>query len=35
VGYHDVLPIGQALGVWRTEEILEDDYFEPLHPEEV
>lgn len=35
MGYHDVLPIGQAIGVWKTEEILEDDYFEPLHPDEV
>lgn len=28
IGYHDVLPIGQALGVWRASYELEDDYFE-------
>ncbi len=27
VGYHDVLPIGQALGVWHSHKIFEDDYF--------
>lgn len=26
VGYHDILPIGQALGVWRASAKLEDDY---------
>jgi NADH dehydrogenase len=30
VGYHDILPIGQALGVWRSHKVYEDDYFEPL-----
>lgn len=27
VGYSDVLRFGQALGVWRAEYIMEDDYF--------
>lgn len=27
VGYSDMLPFGQALGVWRAERIMEDDYF--------
>lgn len=27
IGYHDVLPIGQALGVWHSHKIFEDDYF--------
>jgi len=26
-GYHDVLPIGQALGVWHAQRVREDDYF--------
>lgn len=25
IGYHDILPIGQALGVWRTEWIYEEE----------
>jgi len=29
IGYSDVLPFGQALGVWRTQRIREDDYFAP------
>jgi len=29
MGYHDVLPLGQALGVWRSQKITEDDYFAP------
>lgn len=29
IGYSDMLPIGQALGVWRAERIMEDDYFPP------
>jgi len=29
VGYSDVLPFGQALGVWRTQRVKEDDYFAP------
>jgi NADH dehydrogenase len=27
VGYSDILPFGQALGVWRAQTIHEDDYF--------
>ncbi len=27
VGYNDILPLGQALGVWRAEKVMEDDYF--------
>jgi len=27
VGYSDLLPFGQALGVWRAQKIYEDDYF--------
>lgn len=30
IGYSDYLPIGQALGVWRAESIIEDDYFSPV-----
>jgi NADH:ubiquinone reductase (H+-translocating) len=26
IGYHDVLPIGQALGVWRASRIMDDDF---------
>lgn len=26
VGYHDILPIGQALGVWRAEKVIDDDF---------
>ncbi len=29
VGYSDMLPIGQALGVWHASMIMEDDYFTP------
>ena len=28
VGYSDILPFGQALGVWRAQTIHEDDYFQ-------
>lgn len=28
VGYSDILPFGQALGVWRAQRIHEDDYFQ-------
>lgn len=31
-GYHDMLPFGQALGIWRAEHIVEDDYFEAARP---
>ncbi|MBC7564911.1 FAD-dependent oxidoreductase [Candidatus Saccharibacteria bacterium] len=27
VGYSDLLPFGQALGVWRAQKVWEDDYF--------
>jgi NADH dehydrogenase len=27
VGYSDILPFGQALGVWRAQKVKEDDYF--------
>jgi NADH dehydrogenase len=29
IGYSDILPIGQALGVWRASTKYEDDYFIP------
>jgi len=29
IGYHDILPIGHALGVWRASYEMEDDYFSP------
>jgi NADH:ubiquinone reductase (H+-translocating) len=29
IGYSDILPIGQALGVWRAQKMKEDDYFPP------
>lgn len=29
VGYNDMLPLGQALGVWHASMIMEDDYFTP------
>jgi len=32
IGYHDVLPIGQALEPWRAQSVLEDDYFTPTAP---
>lgn len=27
IGYSDILPVGQALGVWHAHRIMEDDYF--------
>lgn len=27
IGYHDIMPIGHALGVWHAQRIEEDDYF--------
>lgn len=27
MGYSDILPLGQAFGVWRAEKVVEDDYF--------
>ena len=32
IGYHDILPLGQALGVWRAQTVVEDDYFTPTPP---
>jgi NADH dehydrogenase len=29
IGYNDMLPLGQALGVWRATMVMEDDYFTP------
>ena len=29
IGYSDILPIGQALGVWHASRVMEDDYFTP------
>jgi len=29
IGYNDLLPLGQALGVWRASTVMEDDYFRP------
>lgn len=34
-GYHDILPFGQALGIWRAENVVEDDYFEAARPGEL
>lgn len=28
MGYNDILPIGQALGVWRAEKVMENDFVE-------
>lgn len=32
VGYSDILPLGQALGVWHATMVMEDDYFAPTQP---
>ena len=29
IGYSDILPLGQALGVWHAQKVIEDDYFPP------
>lgn len=29
IGYNDMLPLGQALGVWHASMVVEDDYFAP------
>lgn len=29
IGYSDILPFGQALGVWHAQKVMEDDYFTP------
>lgn len=34
IGYHDLLPLGQALGVWNAQRIVQDDYFTPTPPSE-
>lgn len=33
MGYHDVLPIGQAFDTWHAQTVLEDDYFTPTLPQ--
>lgn len=35
IGYNDMLPIGQALGVWRASTVMEDDYFTPTPREQI
>lgn len=32
IGYSDILPLGQALGVWHAQKVMEDDYFCPSAP---
>lgn len=32
VGYHEILPLGQALGVWKAQAIVEENYFTPTPP---
>ncbi len=32
VGYHDILPLGQAFSQWRAQTVVEDDYFTPTPP---
>jgi len=32
IGYNDMLPLGQALGVWHASMVMEDDYFAPEKP---
>ncbi len=34
IGYHDILPLGRALGAWRAQRVIEDDYFTPTPPTE-
>jgi NADH:ubiquinone reductase (H+-translocating) len=34
VGYSDILPIGQALGVWRASLVRDEDYLTLIEPEE-
>jgi NADH dehydrogenase len=29
IGYHDILPLGQALGIWRSQTVIQEDYFAP------
>lgn len=35
IGYHDILPLGWALGAWRAQTQLENDYFTPTPSPEV
>lgn len=35
IGYNDMLPLGQALGVWHASMVMEDDYFKPEGTSEV
>ncbi|MFS8119950.1 MAG: hypothetical protein ACMG55_15895, partial [Microcoleus sp.] len=32
IGYDDILPIGQALGVWRAQSVIEEDCPVCAHP---
>jgi NADH dehydrogenase len=32
IGYHDILPLGRALGQWRAQTVVEEDYFTPTPP---
>jgi len=32
MGYRDILPLGHALGAWRAQTVVEDDYFTPTPP---
>lgn len=34
IGYHDILPVGQALGAWRAQTVVEEDYFTPTPQEQ-
>ena len=35
IGYNDMLPLGQALGIWHASMIMEDDYFTPTSTKKV
>ncbi len=32
VGYHDILPLGHALNIWQSQEVVQNDYFTPTPP---
>lgn len=34
IGYHDILRVGQALGAWRAQTVVEEDYFTPTPQEQ-
>ena len=34
VGYHDILPVGHALGAWHAQAVIEEDYFTPTPQEQ-